>query len=223
MDKQFDHLTTSQILERLRQGDEQIFEWLYTQYWQKLYKAAYKRLKDGPLCEEIVQDIFASLWKRHSTFQLTQTWEAYFYKAVQYKVINAVNSQKVRKAYVNTMARPEADLSTENTLRFEELLQRIEQVADQLPQRCRQVFWMSRRENFTIREISQQLDISQKAVEKQLTKALKQLRFSLQDYVWVLVLLISLPLVSSYSEEGTLAGFNKNTHEGRVMASQLDL
>ncbi|QHT68792.1 RNA polymerase sigma-70 factor [Rhodocytophaga rosea] len=183
MDKQFDHLTTTQLLERLRQGDEQIFKWLYTQYWQKLYRAAYKRLKDGPLCEEIVQDIFASLWRRRSTFQLSQSWEAYFYKAVQYKVINAVSSQKVRKAYISTVTKLEADLSTENTLRFEELLHRIEQVTDRLPQRCQQVFWMSRRENFTIREISQQLDISQKAVEKQLTKALKQLRFSLQDYL----------------------------------------
>lgn len=224
MDKQFGHLTTTQVLERLRQGDEQVFEWLYMQYWQKLYTAAYKRLKDGPLCEEIVQDIFASLWKRRTTFQLTQTWEAYFYKAVQYKVINVVSSQKVRKAYVSAAARPEADLSTENTLRFEELLRRIEQVTDRLPQRCRQVFWMSRGGNYTIREISQQLDISQKAVEKQLTKALKQLRFSLQDYVWVLALLISfLPAVSSYRGEETLTESNKNRQEGRVMAFQLDL
>lgn len=223
MDKQFDQLTTGQILERLRQGDEQIFEWLYTQYWQKLYRAAYKRLKDGPLCEEIVQDIFTSLWRRRSTFQLTQTWEVYFYKAVQYKVINAVSSQKVRKTYASTVTRSEADLSTENTLRFEELLQRIEQITDRLPRRCKQVFWMSRRENYTIREISQQLDISQKAVEKQLTKALKQLRFSLQEYVWMILLLISFLPSVSFSEEETIGLVNKNnTQEGRVVASQLD-
>jgi RNA polymerase sigma-70 factor (ECF subfamily) len=191
MNQQFNHLTTQQILEKLREGEGQVFEWLYRQYWQKLYKAAYKRLKDGPLCEEIVQDIFTSLWVRRHTFQLTQTWEAYFYKAVQYKVINAITSKKVRNVYTNAVYASQADHSTENTLRFQELLYRIEQGAAQLPVRCQEVFWMSRRENYSIREIAQKLNISHKAVEKQLTKALKHLRFSLQDYMWLLLLLIS--------------------------------
>lgn len=191
---QFNHLTNQQILEKLQQGDEQTFEWLYRQFWQKLYKAAYKRLKDGPLCEEIVQDIFTSLWSRRNRFQLTQTWEAYFYKAVQYRVINTITSQKVRKVYISTVSASQADDSTENMLRFEELLHRIEQGAAQLPLRCQEIFWMSRRENYSIREIAQKLNISHKAVEKHLTKALKHLRFSLQDYVWLLLLLISFSL-----------------------------
>lgn len=184
------HLLTDDLLLRLLQAsDEHAFRELYQRYWKKLFTTACHKLKSKEAAEEIVQNIFVSLWEKRATLQI-ENLENYLYIAVKYKVINYVASLMVREAGQKQLAGNTADESTEATIMINDLHAAIQQALTQLPAKTREVFTMSRFEKYTVREIARHMNLTEKAVEYHITQSLKLLRVSLKDYMVVGVPLI---------------------------------
>ena len=184
------HLLTDDLLLRLLQAsDEHAFRELYQRYWKKLFTTACYKLKSKEAAEEIVQNIFVSLWEKRATLQIDNL-ENYLFIAVKYKVINYVESLMVRQAGQKQLAGNTTDESTEATIMINDLHAVIQQALTQLPAKTREVFTMSRFEKCSVREIARHMNLTEKAVEYHITQSLKLLRVSLKDYMVVGVPLI---------------------------------
>ena len=175
----------SELLNMLiNEDDKSAFSELYNRYWDKLFGAAYKRLRDVEAAEEIVQDIFTNLWLRRGELNIKSELPVYLFSAVKYRVINYVHKQAVKKAFEvkGAIVYSELDNSTEETVIANDLRGRIEKHVNLLPDKCREVYQLSRDQYQSNKDIARQLSISEKTVENQITKALKRLRTSLNSF-----------------------------------------
>nr|WKN37255.1 RNA polymerase sigma-70 factor [Tunicatimonas sp. TK19036] len=183
------------LVHLLQQSDEQAFELLYNRYWEKLLTIAYHRTGCMETAKELVQDVFANLWKRRDSLRIKTTFAAYIFTAMRYTILDHIRSQAVQKKYIEAIKQTalETDNSTLNFIAYQELTGVLEQEISKLPEKCRIIFRMSRIEHYSTREIAERLDISPKTVENQLTKALKIIRTNLEEFTVLLALILTVP------------------------------
>jgi RNA polymerase sigma-70 factor (family 1) len=183
--------TDQALIELLRQGDMAAFDALYDRYWRLLYNLAYQKIRDRDLAEELVQDLFINLWVRRERLQVQTSMAAYLSMGVRYMIIKFFQKERVQQRYEQTLAlQPNYANSTEESLGYQELQQVIEQEINKLPEKCREVFQLSRYDHLSQKEISLKLHISEKTVENHIGKALKLLRLSLKDFIPAVIILI---------------------------------
>jgi RNA polymerase sigma-70 factor (ECF subfamily) len=150
-----------------REGDCRAFKHLYEQYWHKLCRAAYGRLRDRETAQELVQEIFAKLWMRRADLRVEKSLDCYLYRSLRYEVMNHCRAVAVRQRYArqyrrSTSARDEATL---HLLSFNELNDRMQKEINKLPEKCRAVFELSRHQGYSTVQIAEALNISPKTVE----------------------------------------------------------
>jgi len=180
--KNFKAYSDEGLTRLLKQQELGAFEEIYLRYWKKLYSAAYKRVQSREISEEIVQDIFTSLWlNRHE--QSVDKLSAYLFTAVKYKIINYLEKEISRRVYVEAQVNiASADNSTEETILLNELTEALEKEIEKLPPKRQQIFKMSRQEHLSIKQVASNLGISEKTAENQLGKALKVLKLNLKHF-----------------------------------------
>ena len=168
----------------VKQNDIKAFEELYKRYWPTLVNTAYKKLNSREKAEDIVQNIFIDIYQRRSTIELTTSLKAYLSQALKFKVLNEyrsaiVSNRHSKHLFFSTVCKN--DLA--EALDAKDLEYKINTVLNQLPKKCKQVFLLSRKENLSNRDISENLCISVSTVEKHISKALKTLRSAeVNDY-----------------------------------------
>ena len=183
----------------LKQGEIFSFRQIYSLHWSVLYKYAYNIIRNKDVCEEIVQETFFSLWNKREELQITHSLQAYLFTAVKYQTLNFIRAEKVRSAYAESFTAFESrlvDNSNEENIHLADLKKHVEIEISKLPEKCQQIYRLSRNENQSIKNISSLLNLSHKTVENQLSKALKHLRSSLGNFLF---LFISLYLSLSVS------------------------
>jgi RNA polymerase sigma-70 factor (ECF subfamily) len=181
-------LSDEQLIALMQENDLGAFERIYNKYWSKLYLSAYNILRDRQVSEDITQEVLVNLWMKRANLQLTSL-NAYLYTAVRYQVFNIIRSGKVRADLFNRLGELFSKNGGEEILSEKEINRLLEQGIAELPEKCRQIFIMSRREHLSTKEIAERLEISPKTVENQLTIALNRLRKTLGDFVCVAVIM----------------------------------
>lgn len=174
----YNTLTDMELADLLRTGDETAFKVIYKKYWSKLLVVAGRRLDNIDEAEEAVQDIFLNLWKRRESFRLKVGFDNYFAVAVKFEIINRL-AKRARESQRNDAFSKNISEGAESTfVRFDlEILQKqLEDTICSLPPKCQLVFRMSRESEDSNKKIAAELNISEKAVEKHITYALKILR-----------------------------------------------
>lgn len=181
-------ISDQELVRLIKREDQIAFTELYNRYWEKLFSVAFHRIGNQHDAEEIVQDVFYSIWKRRLTLELQYQISTYLSMAVKYQIINRMAKEHVRKKHIeNAPVTGEVGVnSTDLWLSEKELMFRLEQCVSKLPKRCRLVFELRRNQEKSNREIARKLNIAEKTVEAHMTKALMTLRDSLQ---------ISTPLI----------------------------
>lgn len=176
-----EHLSDETLLELLKNEDRTAFNMLYNRYWKKLYNITNKRIKDREAAEEIVQDLFTSLWLNRKKINIHTSFENYLYGSIRYLIIACYQKQANKLKFeenfskVNTIT----DNTTEDVILTNDLIQSLNRKVYMLPDKCRSVFELSRKDHKTNKEIAMVMGISEKTVENHMTKALKILRISL--------------------------------------------
>ena len=187
------------LLKRLKKGDQQAFTLLFRKYWALLFDSAYKRLQSREQAEEVVQELFTDVWQRRASLTLTHSFFTYLSVALKYRVLNQIRNEGVKNRHLHYIKARQnfAIHPIEEKVYYDELHTAYEKAVDQLPERCRLVFYLRRHEQRSFQEIATQLNISESTAEKHMVKALKLLRADLKDYVVTFtILFITYPVFS---------------------------
>ncbi|WP_316825451.1 RNA polymerase sigma-70 factor [Pedobacter miscanthi] len=170
--------TDMELAALLQTGDEGAFKMIYQKYWDKLLVVAGKRLGNIDEAEEAIQEIFLNLWKRKERFELKVGFDNYFAVAVKFEVINrlAKRSRELQRNSAFVQENPSYAETMHIAFDLETLQRQLENTISSLPPKCQLIFRMSRETDFTNKKIAEQLNISEKAVEKHVTHALKVLK-----------------------------------------------
>lgn len=169
----------------LQNSDELAFTEIYNRYWTKLFAVAANKISDLDEAEEIVQDIFVSLWKRRNELDTINTLGPYLAVSVKYRVIKVLAKRGHQQKYSDYTQHIASltDDTTQQWLDFEELRGRLAAFVADLPEKCRMVYRLSRESGFSQKQIAAELGISEKTVEAHLGKALKTLRTRLSSFL----------------------------------------
>ena len=179
----------SDQLNELRLGDEAAFREIYQQYWPTLYSAAYNHVRSREVAEELVQDLFASLWLKREQLTIHTSLQGYLHTALRHQIYDYIDKQAVRQRVHEDLFHQQDDVSyiTEQTVAYDELHAHLTDAVGQLPQPAQTVFRLSRYDHLSTQAIARQLDLSPKMVEYHLTRALKLLRGQLKELITVLL------------------------------------
>jgi len=167
----------NELLVLIREDNRNAFEQLYNRYWSKLYLSAYKILRERHGSEDIVQEVLVKLWIRRHELAIDNL-NAYLHNAVRFQVFNHIRNCKVRVSLFEEIEALPVANNAENTLLAFDFNRKLEGGVTGLPEKCREIFLLSRREQLSTKEIAGKLDLSPKTVENQLTIALRRLRVS---------------------------------------------
>ena len=168
--------TDPSLLAQLREGDKAAFEQIYRRYMRPLYQAAYKRLHDSDLAQDLVQDVFLRLWKRRAELRIDDL-AAYLHTAIRYEILNHISRNKAKGAFYEPFEAMLADFDTpEQQLVAKQLMELIYAYADTLPEKRRQVFLLHIKNKLSVSEIAEKLNITPKTVHNHLGTAMNGLR-----------------------------------------------
>ncbi|QEM10472.1 RNA polymerase sigma-70 factor [Mucilaginibacter rubeus] len=192
---QIDHildLNSEQVIPLLLSGDEATFEKVYKHFIRPLHVYAISILRDEDTAKGMVQNVFMRLWERKERLNISGSIKAYLYGAVYNECLNNLRHQKVKinhQQHVVYMTKDKVDEGT--GMELLDLKEKLQQALNDLPEKCRTVFQLSRFEDLKYQEIADELGISIKTVENQMGKALKTLRLKLVDYLPLFIWVIS--------------------------------
>lgn len=187
-----DQVDNGEVTEQLRTGNLKTFEMIFNQYYHPLVQYGNTFMKDLDEAEDVVQQVFVSVWEKRESTEIHTSLRALLYKAVHNACLNRIKQQKVRRDYVQSEVHVRQEASAFDHLQEKELKQKIEDAVSLLPEQCAKIFRMSRFEQLKYQEIADQLGLSVKTVENQMGKALKLMRESLKEYLPVFIFFLAL-------------------------------
>lgn len=179
----YQKLSDEELFGLVRQEDARAFEVLYARYWPLLIDTACRRIRSREKAEDLIQEIFISLYQKKQTIQFTVSLQAYLLQALKYKILNELRAVAVRMRHQEQLfLNNQCKIDFAGDVEAKEMQHRIHQSIQSLPEKCKQVFHLSRYEFQSNKHISNRLAISVSTVEKHITKALHQIRRDLQLY-----------------------------------------
>ncbi|MEZ4905288.1 MAG: RNA polymerase sigma-70 factor [Spirosomataceae bacterium] len=172
------------LLNRLKSHDNEAFERLYRKYWRSLYDYVYAKTSDTDVAEELIQDLFVTLWEKRQTLQIGHL-QNYLFTSAKNRVIDHYK-QKIFEQLDNIQ--PPA-ITANYTLFLDELENALQESVAQLPPKTQEIFKLNRLEDKTARQISEELQLPQRTVEYHITQAIRLLKIQLKDYIFTFMVL----------------------------------
>jgi len=172
-------------MELIKAGNLHVFEDFFRAYYQPLCYYALKYVSSADTAEEIVQDLFYTIWEKREEMSITTSLKAYIYTATHNRCMKYLDHRKIEQKFEKYYrltetehVEPASDLAGMN-----EIQRIINKTLDSLPERCSRIFRLNRFEGLRYSDIAKKLSISIKTVEANMGKALKILRENLKEYV----------------------------------------
>ncbi len=168
-----------------------MFEQLFREYFTPLCNFALGYVNDLDTAKEVVQEVFINLWNKKDSIKSDKSVKAYLYTSVRNRCLNYIRDHKKFRSYVLDIEIENEELLVENnSLTQAETQIKIQQAIDKLPEKCKEVFRLSRFDELKYKEIAEKLGISIKTVEVQISKALKILREELKELIISMLLIL---------------------------------
>ncbi|WP_207513909.1 RNA polymerase sigma factor [Longitalea luteola] len=180
--------TDQDLLQLLKRDDEVAFTQVYKRYWKLLYTTAFNIIREESVVEDIVQEVFIRIW--HGRHELDiHSLKAYLQQSARFGVLKMIRAQKHDKAFYDRLAAVSMDILADDLLVYKEQKELFDKLLSGLPDACKEAFCLSREENLTYKQIAARLNISEKAVEKRISKSLQYFRDHLNYDLCIAILL----------------------------------
>lgn len=187
-------------MEYLTKKDKVEFSEIYRSYFPRLVRFAQEYVLSGEDAQNIVQDLFLYLWEHRESLDAVSNRNAFLFTLAKNRCIDfyrhkarteskntSLDTIEERELYLKMSALQEFD---GNMFSEEDIETILNQAIDHLPEKCRQIFILSRIEGLKHEEIAQQLNISVHTVQNQISTALRKLKVELKDYLPLLIFMI---------------------------------
>ncbi len=187
------------LLAAIRAGSENAFRQLYEKYWEDLYRMAYRRLASPEDIKDILQDVFLSLWNNINEVNADESLGGYLYTSLRNRIFNFFEKRQNRlnclmKQPFNPVESEEIIWNRFNTKEIQKII--AFQVAA-MPPKMKRIYLLSKKEQLTISEIAELLNLSPQTVKNQLHRALERMRQNLQKHD-LHILLIAVSFISFF-------------------------
>jgi RNA polymerase sigma-70 factor (family 1) len=177
--------TDAELLDQLKAGDRHAFAAIYDRYSSSLYRTAFSILNDRDLAKDVVQETFIMLFEK-SNERIILNLQAYLFQTAKYQCFMHLRSGRISEKHLHRMNMIIASNALEEEMDAKELQSLLDESIASLPEKCREVFYLSRVESLPNKKIAEQLNISHKTVENQITKAIKILQTSVNKFAALL-------------------------------------
>jgi RNA polymerase sigma-70 factor (ECF subfamily) len=186
--------TDQELVTLLKQGDEAAYTEIYNRYAVPVFYQVNQMLRDRESSKDVVQELFIALWSKADSIREEANLAGYLYIAARNRVFKLIQKGKVRNDYVSAIAKYATEVNTASLPLIDEreLSRILAREIDLLPEKMKQVFEMSRKQNMSHLQIAQELGISDKTVKKQINKALNILRLKVGPYAPAGLIVMSL-------------------------------
>lgn len=172
-------------IKKIKKGDRKTFEKLFLRFYEPLCQFSWQFTRSRHVSEELVQEVFLAVWKSRETLDPQRDIKSYLYQSVRNKALNHIKHEQLAEEYnreIEWLA-PAPVTQKHHYDEQSEFEEAAKKAIENLPDRARQIYKLSRKDGLTYREISNVMDISVKTVESQMSRALKILRKSLSQYL----------------------------------------
>jgi len=179
------------LLILIRQDDKKAFDLIYKRYWENLFVYVNRVVDDKDEAQDIVQEIFVSLWSRRAQSANILSLKAYLFSMARHSGLKYIRNNINKATYLDSLKMffDEDCDQVNQEMDANELRVIIYKEIEQLPAKMKEVFILSRNENLSYKMISEKLMISEKTVKKQINNVLKHLRLKLADKILFFTLL----------------------------------
>lgn len=176
-----------ELVKKLSSGSEEAFRLLFQKYERRLYTFSYKILLSSEDAEEVVQEVFFKIWKNKRLLKEDLSFCSFLFTIAKNHIYNQLSkrvSETAYKHYYLGSMKNQVGYNTEEDYYFEELKEAIKEKVDQMPEKRRKVFIMSRFDGLSNSEIADRQNLTLSTVENHINKALKTLKQHLyiRDY-----------------------------------------
>lgn len=191
---QSEFVSDDKLIVRLRQGDVDAFDMVYRRYAGKLYAFSLKYLKSREEAEELVQSVFLKVWENQSQLKKESSFKSYIFTIAYNEICNQFRKRKYQQSFIENVisGKPENSTEIESQIAFRFVLEQVEQIVAQLPEKQKAVFLKSRQEGKSTKEIAAEMGLSKGTVDNYISESIKFIRTSLNDKNLALVLFIYL-------------------------------
>jgi len=162
----------------------QVFETAFNEYWNELYRHAYRKTQAEDVSKDLVQEAFMVLWDNLDNLGDPQEIRPFLYGTLRNKTLREFEKSEIHLRYTQSAVITDSpfDPSSENLLLNQELEAVIAGEVTKMPERMKEIYLLKKEYNFSIREIAEKLGISEQTVKNQLQNAYGRLRLCLKDY-----------------------------------------
>ena len=173
-----------ELVNGLIRGDLDAFDLLFEKYHKKLFYFAKGYLKSEEDAEDIIQEVFVKIWETRREIKDYLSFNSFLFTITYHAVLKHFRKKGRERKYVDRYAEdwPNDSDNTSKEVLYHDTLEQVNKYVEQLPEKRKRIFIMSRFEGYNNTEIAEKLNISKKTVENQIYQALKFLREHLSDY-----------------------------------------
>ncbi len=177
------------LIDRLKKGDENAYNYLYKIYYSELCTYFNTISGSRDIAEDLVQQAFIKIWKKRNSLVIENSLKKYIFK-IGYNLFVDLKRKSKKDMLLFDQLRNDAvtEMLEYSNDEYEEKMKILNLEIEKLPTKCKTVFLLGKVNGLKYREISEELNISVKTVERHMTKALKRLRKKLRDETQSIVL-----------------------------------
>jgi len=177
-------MSITEALEQIKKTDsERAFRYIYNTMYERIFRTSYFYVKDDERAREIAIDVFASLWNNRKTMIIPKDFISYCFIATKNTALNYLRNNKNNLQCELDGHDTSSDITPEQQVIEEELFIKYEEALYRLPERCRQIFTMTKEDGMSYAEVAKSMNISTKTVDAQIQKATKEIRNALKMYL----------------------------------------
>ncbi|WP_108425744.1 RNA polymerase sigma-70 factor [Flagellimonas amoyensis] len=175
IERQNDTITPDGLAKRINDSNSNAFNTLFGMLWEPMYTHAASLVMNDSIAKDLVQEVWIDYWQRREEVEIHNI-KSYLYKAIRFKCYNTLRDTKFNQTQIEAANAVSVTSDVELEEDVTELHRRINSAIAELPNRCQEVFRLSRINHVSNKEIAEKLNISQRSVENQLSFALRRLR-----------------------------------------------